>query len=359
MRPSQLLHRQKQLQYVWTYLLVCAELTLLCLQPPAPRTNRLKRRADVLAERTTTAPAPIEIDIPEEPALKRYRQLFEGTGRAAASLSTIGENSAALAPTTTLAATGSSRKRKSSDRDQDGDADMEDATRPKRRVTSTSMSQQPDSGQNPSYTEPNLESSQSQSPTQPRILASSQAHTRSAGPRGAAPGAPDKDSALLDALAQHAKEDQGPSSKDAKSKNKGGKGATVDKEFSNMRIAEANDKEEASRRRAEEMRVWEECEHDINVRGNFMVVELVDLVRRNRGPATRSINPAWEGKPDFKKFKKVHCSFVRFSLSLTRWNAFNRRLPEPGVHVYRCTLMMRKNSIMEWGTVSFRRYSSF
>lgn len=271
--------------------------------PPAPRTNRLKRRADVLAERTTTAPAPIEIDIPEEPALKRYRRLFEG-GQAAASLGTIGENSAALAPPTALAASDSTRKRKSADRDEDGDVDMEEATRPKRRVTSATMSQQPESGQNPSYTEPNLESSQSQSPTQPRTLASSQAHTRSAGARGAAPGAPDKDNALLDALAQHAQQDQASTSKDAKSKNKAGKGAAVDKEFSNMRIAEANDKEEASRRRAEEMRIWEECERDINVRGNFMVVELVDLVRRNRGPAARSVNPAWEGKPDFKKFKK-------------------------------------------------------
>ncbi|CAE6457449.1 unnamed protein product [Rhizoctonia solani] len=267
------------------------------------RPNRLKRRADVLAERTTVAP-PMEIDIPEAPALKRYRQLFEGVERAASSVIDIdgGSTISTTTPGQPLqppATVDETRKRKSADRDQDDDASMEDVTRVKRRVPASGISHKP------SHSDgvlPNMESDQeSRTEMQSQLPPPGQAHTRPPGPRGAVPGAPDKDSALLDALAQTERE-QASAPKNGKGKN--AKVASIDKEFSNMRVAEEQEKEEASRRRAEELRIWEECEKDVNVRGNFMVVELVDLVRRHRGPPARSINPAWEGKPDFKKFKK-------------------------------------------------------
>lgn len=262
-----------------------------------------------MAERTAAAPTPIIIDIPEEPALKRYRQLFEGTERAASSLDVADGGSSVIGPTQTLTATDTARKRKSADRDGDEDVDTEGPTRLKRRVPNSGLSQKSNRlGQEPSYTEPNLESSQSQSTTQSHAPPAGQIHTRALGSRGAVPGAPDKDTALLNALAQNEKE-QASASKTEKSKEK--KAGLTDKDFSDMRIAEEKEKEEASRRRAEEMRIWEECERDVNVRGNFMVVELVDLVRRNRGSATRSVNPAWEGKPDFKKFKKACNQFSR------------------------------------------------
>ncbi|KAG8716101.1 hypothetical protein FRC11_009150 [Ceratobasidium sp. 423] len=269
------------------------------------RPNRLKRRADVLAERTTAAhPPPMEIDIPEAPALKRYRQLFEGVERAASSVVDFDGGSiiSAAAPPQPLqppVAVDETRKRKSADRDQDDDVDMEDATRVKRRVPASGISQK---SSHSDQILPNMESNaESRTVTQSQLPPAGQAHTRPPGQRGAAPGAPDKDNALLDALAQ-TENDQAPASKGGKGK--GAKTAPIDKEFSNMRITEEREREEASRRRAEEMRIWEECERDVNVRGNFMVVELVDLVRRNRGPPARSINPTWEGKPDFKKFKK-------------------------------------------------------
>ncbi|CAE6521239.1 unnamed protein product [Rhizoctonia solani] len=269
------------------------------------RPNRLKRRADVLAERTTaTHPPSMEIDIPEAPALKRYRQLFEGVERAASSVVDFdgGSTISAAAPAQPLeppVAVDETRKRKSADRDQDDDVSMEDAMRVKRRVPASGISQKPSHS---NQVLPNVESAaESRVATQSQLPPPGQAHTRPSGSRGAAPGAPDKDSALLDALAQ-TENDQVSASRAGKGK--GAKTAQIDKEFSNMRIAEEKEKEEASRRRAEEMRIWEECERDVNVRGNFMVVELVDLVRRNRGPPARSINPAWEGKPDFKKFKK-------------------------------------------------------
>ncbi|CUA76782.1 putative protein ORF22 [Ictalurid herpesvirus 1 (strain Auburn)] [Rhizoctonia solani] len=268
------------------------------------RPNRLKRRADVLAERTTAVPAPIEVDIPEAPALKRYRGLFEGVERAASSVIDVDGAStiSAAVPNRPLqppVAADETRKRKSADRDQDDDdVNMEDTTRVKRRVPVSGISQKP-SGSDEVL--PNIEvDPESRAATQSQLPPPGQAHTRTSGPRGAIPGAPDKDSALLNALAQTENE-QASGSKSGKGK--AAKPAPIDKEFSNMRIAE-KEKEEASCRRAEEMRIWEECERDINVRGNFMVVELVELVRRNRGPPARSINPAWEGKPDFKKFKK-------------------------------------------------------
>ncbi|KAG8695804.1 hypothetical protein FRC09_008921, partial [Ceratobasidium sp. 395] len=88
-----------------------------------PRTNRLKRRADVLAERPTV-PTVEEIERQEEPALKRYRSLFEGANRAASTVTLPGRDDApengsvaGLAPTTETA----NRKRKSADRDENSD----------------------------------------------------------------------------------------------------------------------------------------------------------------------------------------------------------------------------------------------
>lgn len=205
------------------------------------------------------------------------------------------EDESVLGPTQMPAA--ATRKRKSADRDQDNDVEMAESAQPKRRTVGSGVTQQTSE----SYVQPNLESQlPGQSQVSPGV-----AHARTPGVRGAVPGAPDKDSALLDALAQKEKEKEQPTA----TTSKGGKGKAVvmpiDKEFANMKIAQADEKEDASRQRAEEMRVWEECERDVDVRGNFMVIELVDMVRRNRGHAVRSINPAWQGKPDFKKFKKV------------------------------------------------------
>ncbi|KAG8697310.1 hypothetical protein FRC09_007947 [Ceratobasidium sp. 395] len=182
---------------------------------------------------------------------------------------------------------------------------MHEPTQSKRRIAGAETSGQtivPISGPTAdhSYTEPNPES---QSSTHPQAHPPGVAHTRTPAARGAVPGAPDKDTALLDALARKESEVE-PNATTSKGKSSK-PGAAIDKEFANMRIAQENEeKEAASRKRAEEMRIWEECERDVDVRGNFMVIELVDLVRRNRGVAARSINPAWEGKPDFKKFKK-------------------------------------------------------
>lgn len=207
------------------------------------------------------------------------------------------DDESVLGPTQVTAV--ATRKRKSADRDKDSDVEMEETAASKRRTIGTGVTQQTSE----SYVEPNLESFEAHSVQQSQAQRAGVAHTRAPGTRGAAPGAPDKDTALLDALTQKEKEQSTATT--TKGKNGKAPAVPIDKEFANMRIAQANEKEEASRRRAEEMRVWEECERNVDVRGNFMVIELVDLVRRNRGPAARSINPAWQGKPDFKKFKKV------------------------------------------------------
>ncbi|QRV76500.1 hypothetical protein RhiJN_04515 [Ceratobasidium sp. AG-Ba] len=280
----------------------------ITVKPPSStvsRTNRLKRRADVLAERTTTPAVAEEIALPQEPALKRYRQLFEGTASTVGPSpfdNTHGDNVPADPTTTT-----SGRKRKPADRDEGSDIEMAGPTQSKRREVAAE-SHEPtasgsDRGPGHSHTQPNVGSNQSQPPAQSQSHLPGVTHTRAPGTRGAAPGAPDKDRALLDALANKDGDTNSAatSNKDESKKSS----AAIDKEFANMRIAQENEeKEAASRKRAEEMRIWEECERDVDVRGNFMVIELVDLVRRNRGAAARSVNPAWQGRPDFKKFKK-------------------------------------------------------
>lgn len=118
---------------------------------------------------------------------------------------------------------------------------------------------------------------------------------------GAAPGKPDQDEAFLKAVASTKRgkkhEDQ------------------FDREFNNLRISKPDlQREEAEKQWA----VLDEFGDDGDVRGNFMVVVEMDLFRKedpNRGVARAGGRMDWEGRPDFKKFKKV-CRLLKLVLAM-------------------------------------------
>lgn len=78
-----------------------------------------------------------------------------------------------------------------------------------------------------------------------------------------------------------------------------------DREFNQLRIAVPDKNKAENDRLRKEMAVWNELEHDPNVRGNFMVVEYCDVFRPTGSSRAKAFNEAWTGQPNFKKFKKV------------------------------------------------------
>lgn len=78
-----------------------------------------------------------------------------------------------------------------------------------------------------------------------------------------------------------------------------------DREFNQLRIAVPDKSRVENDQLRKEMAVWNEVEHDPNLRGNFMVVEYCDDVLRPTGDSrAKAFNEAWNGQPNFKKFKK-------------------------------------------------------
>lgn len=119
---------------------------------------------------------------------------------------------------------------------------------------------------------------------------------------GAPPGKPDTDVAFLKAIASTKR---GKKNED-----------NFDREFNKLKIS----KPELGRQDPEEeWGVLADFGDDSGLRGNFMIVVEMDVSEKLRdAPALseRSINRQWDGKPNFKKFKKVrsHLTFL-FDLS--------------------------------------------
>jgi hypothetical protein len=116
--------------------------------------------------------------------------------------------------------------------------------------------------------------------------------TQKSASAGAAPGKPDKDEAFLKAVASTKR---GKKHEDE-----------FDREFNNLRISKPDlQREEAAR----EWAVLDDFGDDGGVRGNFMVVVEMEVFRKDR--ARENVVRAggermdWEGRPDFKKFKKA------------------------------------------------------
>ena len=106
---------------------------------------------------------------------------------------------------------------------------------------------------------------------------------------GALPGQPDKDAAFLKAIAS----------------TKRGKRAEdeFDRDFNQLKISKPDLVRDEPEK---EWAVLEEFGDETNVRGNFMVVMEMTVFNNGEGVRkTRDAVPKWQGKPNFKKFKKV------------------------------------------------------
>ncbi|KAJ6525311.1 proline-rich protein [Mycena vulgaris] len=110
---------------------------------------------------------------------------------------------------------------------------------------------------------------------------------------GAATGKPDTDSAFLKAIASTKR---GKKTED-----------DFDRDFNKLKISKSDLRVDE----AEQRPAWELLEtfgDESNLRGNFMVIQDLDVFRADGrpGPRNRAVgnDPRWDGKPDFKKFKK-------------------------------------------------------
>lgn len=100
---------------------------------------------------------------------------------------------------------------------------------------------------------------------------------------------PDKDEAFLKAVAT---KKRGKVMNDA-----------LDREFNNLRISRPELEQDDQRK---EWAVLEDFGDDGDLRGNFMVIVEIDVKEGGERTLRRSESRLdWEGRPDFKKFKKV------------------------------------------------------
>lgn len=130
---------------------------------------------------------------------------------------------------------------------------------------------------------------------QPTASGSNQLHStarRANSSTGAAPGKPDTDNAFLKALASTKK---GKRAED-----------DFDREFNNLRISKPEIAKDAA---AKQWEVLEDFGDDGDLRGNFMMIVEMDVPTKENSNGARStvreMRTSWQGKPDFKKFKKA------------------------------------------------------
>lgn len=124
------------------------------------------------------------------------------------------------------------------------------------------------------------------------VFDSAQTNTAPSQKSGAAPGKPDKDEAFLKAVAstKRGKKHEDP----------------FDREFNNLRISKPDLQHEQI---ADDWDVLADFSDDTDLRGNFMVVVEMDIFGKGdterHAMRTAGSRADWEGRPDFKKFKKV------------------------------------------------------
>ncbi|KAI0357044.1 hypothetical protein OH77DRAFT_1476410 [Trametes cingulata] len=324
--------------------------------PPTPsRPGRLKRRVGTQAQSITSELFPASSDAlvteAEEPPHKKFKALFDESdpdkvahmnlveyasqhvsggesmtqyepsmpprrGMGEESARSGGPSAGAGVPLealmeeeeeSTLASTqtqGRGTKRKSQAVDAEGDVAMEDEAPPRtKRRTGAEASQMP-----PQAAPQSQIQSQSKPPLSKVVtrvdMSQSQVHVKekpvskkaagSTQSAEAAAGEPDKDAAFLKAVA---------STKRGKKKTED----TFDREFNNLRISKPDLERE---KESEGWAVLEEFGDDGDLRGNFMVVLEMPVFRESENGLGREHlrrgegRLEWQGRPDFKKFKK-------------------------------------------------------
>lgn len=134
----------------------------------------------------------------------------------------------------------------------------------------------------------------------PRNIAESQSQVH----EGAKLGEPDTDKHFLTALASMKK---GKKNEDS-----------FDREFNNLRISKPDIEREVIE---QEWDLLDGLEDERNVRGNFMLVLELEVYKKGGVAGTGTLRTGridWEGKPDFKKFRKVRpaefCGYLAIGL---------------------------------------------
>lgn len=77
-----------------------------------------------------------------------------------------------------------------------------------------------------------------------------------------------------------------------------------DREFNKLKISKPEINREEQEEQEEQWNVLADFGDDTGLRGNFMVVVEIDIHRKD-GSQRQSMTPQLEGRPNFKKFKKV------------------------------------------------------
>ncbi|KZT01646.1 uncharacterized protein LAESUDRAFT_815725 [Laetiporus sulphureus 93-53] len=119
---------------------------------------------------------------------------------------------------------------------------------------------------------------------------------------GAAPDKPDIDQAFLKAVASTKR---GKKTED-----------DFDKEFNNLRISKPDLQQDRQR---DEWAVLDDFGDDGDMRGNFMVIAEYDAFKKDKEQPVLRVNGQrmdWEGRPDFKKFKKKALPGRRHAIEL-------------------------------------------
>lgn len=169
----------------------------------------------------------------------------------------------------------------------DGDVNMsggDDDERPTKRgaIEAASTQTQPPAGTSQAFAKSSLG----------RVFTNTQANTDTPEKSGAAPGKPDRDEVFLKAVATTKK---GKKQEDL-----------FDREFNDLRISKPD---LANEQATEDWAVLADFGDDSDLRGNFMEVVEIEVFRKDNTPRsvmrTAGGRADWEGRPDFKKFKKV------------------------------------------------------
>lgn len=115
-------------------------------------------------------------------------------------------------------------------------------------------------------------------------------------------GEPDRDKRFLTALASMKKGKKNENS--------------FDREFNNLRISKPDIEREV---KEQEWDLLDGLDDEHNVRGNFMLVVELDVHKKGGSAGKGTLRTGridWEGKPDFKKFRKVSFSILRSYLAI-------------------------------------------
>ncbi|OBZ73255.1 hypothetical protein A0H81_07012 [Grifola frondosa] len=273
------------------------------------RPSRLKRRVGTQAQKSQLFTLDEDLMMPDadEPPLKKFRALFDQSDPDRVSQLTMDENTnidigsqipkeeeESQMPGTAGTQSGLMPRTQSQglkrSRPADDDVDMEDASLPPAKKRAVDHAEVVASSTSQAVEKP----ASMVTMTHPTKIDMSKPHThpaKSKKPAGALVSAPDTDEAFLKAVA---------------SKKKGKKAEdTFDREFNNLRISKPELEKD------QEQKVWavlEDFGDDGDVRGNFMVVLDMDVLRdHNDANALRRGEGGrveWEGRPDFKKFKR-------------------------------------------------------